>query len=218
MAAIAFFDLDRTVIAVNSATGWIRREVRQGFLSKRQAVTGAWWIGKYQLGFARMDQAIADAVATLAGQEEQVVRARTHAFWHEEVAPTVRPGAREAIARHREQGDHLVLLTSSSTYMSEVASETLGLDDWLCNRFEVVDGRFTGQVHRPMCFGPGKVEHAAAMAAERGVDLAECAFYTDSYSDLPGLLAVGQPVVVAPDPRLLREARKRGWPVQDWGR
>lgn len=218
MPGVAFFDLDRTVISVNSATGWIRREVREGFLSKRQAVQGAWWIGKYQLGFARMEQAIADAVATLAGAEEDALRARTLAFWREEVARTVRPGARAAIERHRAQGDHLVLLTSSSTYMGEVVSQELGLDDWLCNRFEVVQGRFTGRVLPPMCFGPGKVEHARELATRRGLSLDQASFYTDSYSDLPALLAVGRPVVVAPDPRLLREARKRGWPVQDWGR
>ena len=29
--------------------------------------------------------------------------------------------------------------------------------------------------------------------------------------------AEGRPVVVDPDPRLRRVARKRGWPIEDWG-
>jgi ribosome-binding factor A len=46
--------------------------------------------------------------------------------------------------------------------------------------------------------------------------LDEAIFYTDSYTDLPLLLAVAEPVVVNPDPRLRREARLRGWPVLRW--
>ena len=36
-------------------------------------------------------------------------------------------------------------------------------------------------------------------------------------SDLPLLELVGRPVVIDPDPRLAREAKRRGWPVEDWG-
>lgn len=213
---LALIDLDRTLISVNSASGWIRRELRMGFMSPKQALVGAWWIGGYQLGFARMESAIEQAVATLQGEQEAAIRDRTHAFWREEVAATIRPGARRAIAAHQAAGDKVILLTSSSTYMSEICAAELGLDGWLCNRFEVNEGLFTGRVHGQLCFGAGKVHHARQLAQELGVSLADAVFYTDSYSDLPGLEAVGEPVVVAPDPRLKREARKRGWRVESW--
>ena len=41
-------------------------------------------------------------------------------------------------------------------------------------------------------------------------------FYTDSYTDLPMLEAVKFPVVVSPDRRLERLARKRQWPIENW--
>ncbi|HYO51846.1 hypothetical protein [Archangium sp.] len=44
-----------------------------------------------------------------------------------------------------------------------------------------------------------------------------CAFYTESYSDLPVMEVVGRPMDVHPDRRLRREALRRGWPVVDWG-
>ena len=46
--------------------------------------------------------------------------------------------------------------------------------------------------------------------------LEHCYFYSDSYTDLPMLEAVGYPRVVNPDLRLRRLARRRGWPVLDW--
>lgn len=118
---------------------------------------------------------------------------------------------------HRERGDRLVLLTSSSPYLSRHVQAELDLDDFICTRFEVINGVHTGKPERPMAFGPGKVTLARAMADREGVDLADCHFYSDSMSDLPMLEAVGHPVVVHPDHKLNRLAKRRGWLVQDWG-
>ena len=68
-----------------------------------------------------------------------------------------------------------------------------------------------------VCYGEGKVKHAIAYAQKRGVSLDDCSFYTDSTADLAMLKAVGQPVVVNPDPRLMREAKAQGWEIVDWG-
>ena len=111
-----------------------------------------------------------------------------------------------------------MLLTSSSNYVAEQVVRDLALDDFLCSRFEVdADGRYTGRLIEPLCYGRGKVELARRCADTNGVGLASCAFYTDSIADLPMLEAVGEPAAVHPDPKLRRVARQRGWPVLDWG-
>lgn len=217
MPRIAFFDVDNTVIAENSATRWLRREVRGGHISRWQAARGALWIALYALGLSPMERAIEDAVGMLRGRRERDVHDRTILFYNEEVRALIRPGARAAVEEHRKRGDLLYLLTTSSTYMSALLAEELGFDGYLCNRLEVIDGSFSGVIEPPLCYGKGKVVRARALAGELGADLADCACYTDSYSDLPILLAVGQPVVVNPDMRLLRFAARRGWPVRDWG-
>jgi len=214
---IAFFDLDHTLIAINSAKAWMHRERRAGRMGRRDTVRAIFWFGMYRLGKAKMDDVVRSAVLTLKDQEEALFRSRTRAFWHEEVQSTIRPGAPAAIARHRSQGHRLVLLTASSRQLGDAAAEHLDLDDVLANDFEVDSGRFTGQVREPLCYGDGKVHHARSYAESRGVDLADCAFYTDSFSDVRTLELVGRPVCIAPDPRLARAARQRGWPVEDWG-
>ncbi len=50
-----------------------------------------------------------------------------------------------------------------------------------------------------------------AYAAEHDIDLAASYAYSDSVSDLPMLRAVGNPVVVNPDPPLAEIAREEGW-------
>ncbi len=214
---VAFFDLDRTLIATNSAKGWMKRELNLGHISRRQGLRGAVWIGMYHLGFSRMEALIRDAAMTLKGSDEAVVRQRAEEFWAEEIAQSVRPGALEAISRHRAAGDLLVLLTGSSDHIAELAVSALGLDAALANVLESRGGTLSGRVREPICFGAGKLYYARMFAEDRGIALRDCLFYTDSFSDHPVLDQMGCPVVVNPDPRLERLARRRGWPVEDWG-
>ncbi|MDP3179901.1 MAG: HAD-IB family hydrolase, partial [Spirochaetaceae bacterium] len=58
-----------------------------------------------------------------------------------------------------------------------------------------------------------KLDAVRRYANEAKVALADCAFYSDSVHDLPLLEAVGRPVAVVPDHRLLRAARERGWEI-----
>lgn len=215
---VAFFDLDLTLLGVNSGTLWVKKELREGSISRWQFLRALSWIARYQLGFAEMEDALLKAISSLEGKEEASTRARTHQFYDEEVRDLYRPGAREALEGHRRRGDTLVLLTSSSNYLSERVVAELALDDYLCTRFEVdAAGRYTGRPLGPLCYGRGKLVHATGFAEARGVALADCTFYTDSASDLPVMEAVGRPVAVNPDPRLRRVAAARGWASEDWG-
>jgi HAD superfamily hydrolase (TIGR01490 family) len=218
MGAIAFFDFDETLIVGNSGNLWIRRELKAGHITYWQFLRAAVWMARYKLGWASMDDAIRTAIGSLRGLSERELRARTRAFYAEEVRTLYRTGARPTLERHRARGDRVVLLTASSLYLSELVQEDLELDDVLCNRFEIdQEGLHTGQTVGALCFGAGKLPHAEAYARAQGVSLDDCYFYTDSYSDLPVLERIGHPVVVNPDPRLRTEAERRGWPIESWG-
>ena len=214
---VAFFDLDGTLLTVNSGTLWMLRERRLGRISARQFAWAMVWLLAYRFRPVDMTRLTELALETVQGLPEETVRQWTRDWYAAEVAQHVSAEARACVEQHRSQGHRLVLLTSSSRYESECACEQLGLDDYLCTRYETVDGRFTGRVVRPVCYGEGKVALAADWAERQGVDLREAYFYTDSHSDLPGLEAVGRPRVVNPDLRLRLSAWRRGWPVLSWG-
>jgi phosphoserine phosphatase len=82
--AIAFFDLDKTLIARNSGNLWIRSELRQGYISKRQFLRATGWFVKYRLGVSDMEQALRLAISTLQGDLESVVAQRTVDFYRRE--------------------------------------------------------------------------------------------------------------------------------------
>jgi HAD superfamily hydrolase (TIGR01490 family) len=214
--SVAFFDLDRTLLDANSGGLWLRHEWRAGRVGVRDAAWATFWLARYSLGLAEGDGFFREAVRTLRGAREDVIVERTRAWFAAEVAHRLRPGARDALARHRSQGHRLVLATSSSPYASREAVRAFGLDDYVCTEFEVVDGVFTGGL-TSMAYGAAKAARVAEWAEREGVSLGDCSFYTDSITDLALLEAVGAPVVVNPDRALLREAQRRGWPVVDWG-
>jgi HAD superfamily hydrolase (TIGR01490 family) len=216
MATAAFFDLDGTLLTVNSATLWIKRELRLGHIKRWQFLRAALWLVGYRLGALDMDSALRQALAQLRGREEAPLRAETQAWWKSEVRQFIAPGARAVLERHRAAGEQLVLLTSSSRYASEMARDELGLDHILFQGYEVREGRFTGEPVYPLCYGQGKVELAEAWARTAGVEVSKSAFYSDSFTDLPMLSRVARPYAVHPDPRLRAVAKKRGWPLLDW--
>ncbi len=215
---IAFFDLDRTLIRRNSGALWLLKEIRERKLRLSDAVRGLFGLARYSIGFVELESLVLLAISRLEGRPERELAQRVEEFYRDEVVSLYRPRARDVLASHRDRGERLVLLTSASLYLSELVARELGLDDVLCNRFEVNGaGMFSGRPAGPVCYGRGKLVHAQAYAARAGTTLDRCAFYTDSLADLPVLEVVGRPVAVHPDPRLRRIAEARGWPIEDWG-
>lgn len=214
--AAAFFDLDGTLLTVNSGRLWMRRERRLGRISRWQQLQAVFYLIGYRFGLIDMRRAMRKALQTVRGLPEDTVRRWTEAWYAEQVADFAAPGAWPVIDEHRRAGERLILLTSSSPYEAEAARRHFVLDEALSTRYSVRDGRFTGDVELPLCYGAGKVLIAERAAAAHGLDLSRSTFYSDSITDLPMLERVGRPRVVAPDPRLRRLARRRGWPILDW--
>ncbi|HLB38972.1 MAG TPA: haloacid dehalogenase-like hydrolase, partial [Actinomycetota bacterium] len=78
------------------------------------------------------------------------------------------------------------------------------------------DGRYTGFMSQPPLVGEARAAWLRRYAVDNDIDLRHSYAYADSYSDLPLLRAVGNPVAVAPDSALYRHARRRRWPIEEW--
>ena len=213
----ALFDLDRTLLDVNSGRLWLVTEWRAGRLRTLDVAWGAWWLGRYSLGHEEgLDHVFETATKSIEGTLEVELEERVRRWFDRELFHRVRPGATATIEAHRRAGHRLVVATSSSCYVARRAMERLSFDDEVSTTFHVEEGRFVGTIDR-LAIGKAKDDAVTTWAAQQGFDLGRWAFYTDSVSDLALMERVGHPVAVHPDRRLAAIARARGWPIVDWG-
>src|SRR5690606_37892524 len=127
----------------------------------------------------------------------------------EGLAPTIQPFARPIFDEHRRSERPMVLATTTPYDLVAPLAEALGFDDVVATRYHETDGRYDGTLDGEFVWGAGKLRAIQEWAAEHGVDLAESWAYSDSFYDVPMLRAVGHPVVVNPDPRMLAVALVR---------
>jgi HAD superfamily hydrolase (TIGR01490 family) len=123
------------------------------------------------------------------------------------------PHAVEMLQANRAAGLAPVLVTGSPDFLVAPLARRLGIEHFAANRLVFSRGRANGRMREPVMAGAEKAAWCAEFAAEHRLDLDACWGYADSYYDLPFLSALGHPVAVNPDRRLLAAAHNRKWPI-----
>lgn len=217
MTAVAFFDLDKTIIAKSSTLAFTRPMFKAGLLSGSTLAKAGIAQAYYQAFGADHDQLerVKEELAGMTkGWDREEIEAVVSETVDEVVAPLVYAEALAIIEEHRGAGRRVVVISASPEEIVRPLCRYLGIDDVIATRAAVDDeGRYTGELEL-YAYGSGKVEAMMAMAAEEGIDLDESYAYSDSMTDLPMLEAVGHPIVVNPDAELAAIAEERGWQVR----
>jgi putative phosphoserine phosphatase/1-acylglycerol-3-phosphate O-acyltransferase len=210
----AFFDLDRTLLAGFSAAAFVRELVRSGKIGVSAALENVAAATRFQLGGVGFSGFVTESVGGLRGMLESELISMGERVFSEQLAAAVYPESRALVEAHQRKGHTLAVVSSALRYQIEPLASDLGIAHIMCTRLEIADGKLTGQVLHPTCYGQGKASAARDFAAEYDIDLSQSFFYTDSDEDLPLLDIVGRPRPINPNRALRALAARRGWPVQ----
>lgn len=210
----AFFDMDKTLIAENSGSLYMRRRYERGEINGMELLRGIGAYVQYKLGVLDLLNWTRKMMVQFEGRSEADLERETAEWFEELVAPAVYPEAERLVIAHREAGDIVAIVSGATRFVVEPLARQLGIEHMLYTRLEVEDGRFTGRIVEPICFEEGKIFWIRKFIEEHEIDLAKSYFYTDSVTDTPLLDLVGHPVVVNPDPMLYLRALRRRWPVR----
>jgi putative phosphoserine phosphatase/1-acylglycerol-3-phosphate O-acyltransferase len=211
---IAFFDFDGTLLFGYSIFALTLGRVLAGHLAPGEAITRFLEMLALRVAGSEFPELLAEAAAPLAGVDEQLFIDLGTAVFDKYLAAAIYPESRALVTAHLRRGHRVVILSSATSYQVAAVADELGVRDVVCNRLGVRNGRFTGKLHQPLCYGAGKLKAAKKLAKRCDVPLDDCYFYSDGYEDLPLLEAVGFPRPTNPDRLLEAEAKRRQWPVR----
>jgi HAD superfamily hydrolase (TIGR01490 family) len=210
----AFFDMDKTLIAENSGSLYMKYRYQRGEIGGMDLLKGIGAYLQYKLGILDIRNWTKNMMVQFRGQSEAELESEANRWFDELVAPTIYPEAAELVRKHEAAGHVVAIVSGATKFVVRPLARRLSIEHLLYTRLEVEDGLFTGRVIEPVCFEEGKIYWLQQFIEEHAIDLAKSWFYTDSITDRPLLDVVGHPVAVNPDPLLYREAVRRRWPVR----
>ena len=211
----AFFDLDRTLIRGSANFPLALAAFKAGFVPKRQlakdVVNAVIFVvaGASDERSAALRERILDAVKGVPVQD--IVILSDGFIPH--LAETVMPEAQAELDRMKAEGRDRIIVSASPIEIVQELADKLGLEGAVGTRSEIKNGKYTGKLAGPFCYGEGKVLAIEQLAKERGYDLAKSVAYSDSISDLPFMQAVGNAVAINADLPLTEFAIEQGWRV-----
>jgi HAD superfamily hydrolase (TIGR01490 family) len=218
MKNLALFDLDHTLLPIDSDYEWGQFLVRTGAVDplefKRRNDD---FFEQYKAGTLDPVEYLEFALGTLARFPRPQLDAMHAQFMAEVITPAITPQARALLQKHHEAGDLVCIITATNRFVTAPIAAALGVDHLIAAvPEEDENGNLTGKLLGVPTSGPGKVTHTHAWLEKIGKPLDEFEsshFYSDSHNDIPLLSVVTHPVATNPNAALSTHAERLGWPL-----
>ncbi|VAW49685.1 Phosphoserine phosphatase [hydrothermal vent metagenome] len=210
--ALAIFDLDNTLIANDSDFLWGEFLVANKYVNAEQfAQQNAQFYQDYQKGTLDIMAYQRFALKPLSTQSLKTLEQWHQQFMQQYIEPILLPKAQALVDQHRDQGDRLLIITATNTFITRPIGLKYGITELLGTEGEIKNGRYTGEVAGIPTFQAGKVTRLNQWLEQENETLKGSYFYSDSHNDLPLLEIVDHAIVVDGDDKLLQIAQENQW-------
>lgn len=218
MSNIALFDLDHTLIPIDSDYEWGQFLTRIGAVDAEEfSRRNTDFYAQYQAGTLDPIEYLEFALGTMAQFPRSQLDQYHAQFMQEVVEPALLPAARTLLQQHAEQGDLIAIITATNRYVTAPIAKALGVENLLAAEPDIdANGNLTGKLQGVPTSGAGKVVHLNAWLAAQGKQLSDFTksyFYSDSQNDIPLLSIVTHPIATNPNKLLQAHAQALGWPT-----
>ena len=216
---IALFDLDHTLIPIDSDYEWGEFTLRLGWCDgtefKRR---NAEFFEQYQAGTLNLHDYVRFSTQAIREQGATKSMAAHDRFMGDVVQKNIQAKALELVRKHQQSDDGVVIVTATNEFVTRPIAAAFGVTELIAVELERDDaGWFTGQIKGTPSFREGKVTRVESWLGGQNLvwDDVETTFYTDSMNDLALLERATHPVATNPDERLRALATERGWRILD---
>lgn len=222
MADLALFDLDMTLLNVDSDHSWGQFLVEKGLVDKDhyKAMNDKFYQDYIAgvLDAVEYNEFVASFLKTKSLGELDSYRQEYLQTW---IVPNMRPKAIAQINHHKARGDTVVVISATNDFVVVPIAYLFGIDKehTLATRLECTADGYTGKVADRPNFKEGKIFHLNQFIANKttkGISFDKLIAYSDSKNDIPLLEFADVAVCVCPDEILKTYATDKGWQVVDW--
>lgn len=217
---LALFDLDHTLLPIDSDHAWGEFTISMGWRDGEEfrRVNDAFY-ADYKAGTLDPNAYLRFATEAIRAKGATQSIAAHARFMDAVIENAIKKSALELLERHRAAGDTLVLVTATNEFVTAPIAQRLGIAHLIAVQLEKgADNWYTGESVGALSFREGKVTRVEQWLAAQGKtwdDVRSSTFYSDSMNDLPLLEKVHTPVATNPDARLRALATQRGWRILD---
>tara|TARA_Y100001935_G_scaffold184714_1_gene153334 strand:- start:38060 stop:38716 length:657 start_codon:yes stop_codon:yes gene_type:complete len=212
--ALAIFDLDNTLIDGDSDYLWGIYLSRLGMVDgKKYEAANEKFYDQYNNGQLDIDEFLKFSTQPLVKNNMDDLLSWRNDFIEKEIKKRIFNEAKEIIADHKANGDTLLVITATNTFITRPIVDLFSIDHLIGIELEIVNKKFTGKVMSIPSFKEGKVKRLNQWLKEHPEDTNGAFFYSDSSNDLPLLSIIDNPIVVNPDDNLKQHAFNSGWKI-----
>lgn len=220
MKRLALFDLDHTLLPIDSDNEWGRFLCRTGRVADVETFNATIdeSYALYTKGQLDPVRHLRFALSAFSHRPMAEIEVWRREFIEQVVQPVLYPQALELVGKHLEAGDLCCIVTATNAFVTTPIAGLFGVKHLLGAEGEIRDGQYTGEPRGVITFQAGKLIRIDAWLAELGLSrdsFDEIWAYSDSRNDLPMLELATHPVATNPDPVLRQTATERGWPIID---
>ena len=215
---LAIFDLDNTLIGGDSDYLWGEFLCDEGIITDRESFQkmNDYFYHQYEIGELDIYAWAEFSFKVLSEHSFDKLNQLRKDFMETKIRPIFLEKAQNCIDNHKKNGDSVLVITASNTFVTQPIVEMYGIEHLLATEPEFVSGRFTGKVSGIPCFQSGKIDNLMPWLEKNNENLIGSYFYSDSHNDLPLLELVDNPVAINGDPILMAAANQNGWTNLDW--
>jgi HAD superfamily hydrolase (TIGR01490 family) len=220
MVTAAFFDFDKTLLAVDSletevyvilSETWEKGEYLRFFYL---VVGMALYIPAYEIGIINPLRINMKAYKSYRGIAMTKLESDSQRLYEQTLRPKLYPQILQILKNHRKKGDLIIVISATPEHLLKPFVKEFNIEIWESTYLEIdKKGICTGNHMGQICIGAEKERVLQRLVTEHDIDVETSYAYSDHHHDWEFLDAVGNPKVVNPTKELKKIAKEREWEI-----
>ncbi len=212
------FDLDETLIAVDSDMAWHEFLVEKGIVTDLNYLAeDRRLMNLYSLGELNIEEYLAFSHAPLRTIATEEIAELVDECIDVKILPYFYSEAKALIASLSKDNTEMLIISATSSFIVHAVAAKLGIKHALGIDLVIEDNCYTAIPSTVPSYREGKVVRLNHWLSKQDQEFDQLYFYTDSINDLPLCMHADKVFAVNPCPKLKHHVQKNRWVELNWG-